>query len=312
MHTTQTADTETAARGADPGSDLHVDSWGAGTPVVLVHGSLATGGEEWEAQRPLADAGFRLLVPDRRGNGQSPAAEGDDFLRDADDIAELMGDGAHLVGHSYGGLGALFAAARRPEATRSLTLLEPAAMTLGQNDAAARSLLDEVRRAWDLDLPDEDWVVGFLKAVGSDPDEFPPDFLAAALPLVPVLRRGRQVWDVDLPLADLAAASFPKLVVSGGHSAGFDAICDDLAERIGATRQAIEGAGHEIQFTGTSLNDALLALWRAPATPRTRRRPRESPSSTVTPRCEVVESRSLDRLGEDAVDGPGRPHRPPF
>jgi len=27
-------------------SDLLVDSWGAGTPVVLVHGSLATGAEE--------------------------------------------------------------------------------------------------------------------------------------------------------------------------------------------------------------------------------------------------------------------------
>ena len=82
------------------------------------------GHEEWEAQRPLADEGFRLLVLDRRGYGRSPAAEGEDFLRDADDIAELMGDGAHLVGHSYGGLGALFAAARRPEATLSLTLLE--------------------------------------------------------------------------------------------------------------------------------------------------------------------------------------------
>ena len=100
-------------------SDLFVDSWGAGTRVVLVHGSLATGAEEWQAQRPLADEGFRLLVPDRRGYGQSPAAEGEDFLRDGDDIADLMGDGAHLVGHSYGGLGAMFAAARRPDATLS-------------------------------------------------------------------------------------------------------------------------------------------------------------------------------------------------
>ena len=62
-------------------------------------------------------------------------AVGEDFLRDADDITALMGDGAHLVGHSYGGLGAMFAAARRPEASRSLTLLEPAALTLGQDHA---------------------------------------------------------------------------------------------------------------------------------------------------------------------------------
>ena len=91
---------------------------------MLVHGSLATGAEEWDAQRPLAEEGFRLLVLDRRGYGGSPAATGEDFLVDADDIAELMGDGAHLVGHSYGGLGVMLAAARRPEATLSLTLLE--------------------------------------------------------------------------------------------------------------------------------------------------------------------------------------------
>ena len=69
----------------------------------------------------------------------------------------------------------------------------------------------------------------------------------------------------DLPLAALAAAGFPKLVVSGGHHAGFEAICDDLAERIGATRAVVEGAGHEIQFTGQPINDALLALWRTPS-----------------------------------------------
>ena len=172
-------------------SDLFVESWGAGTPVVLVHGSLATAAEEWEAQRPLADEGFRLLMPNRRGYPNSPAVDGEDFLRDGDDIAELMGDGAHLVGHSYGGLGAIFAAARRPDATRSLTLLEPGAFAMGQDHPAGRALVDAVRDGWDEDLPDEEWVIRFLKAVGSDPDEFPPDFLAAAVPLVPVFRRGR-------------------------------------------------------------------------------------------------------------------------
>ena len=115
---------------------------------------------------------------------------------------------------------------------------------------------------WHDDVPDERWVVDFLKAVGSDPDEFPPEFLAAALPLVPVFRGGRTMWDTELPLDQLAHASFPKLVVTGAHSAGFDAICDDLAERIGGERAVVEGAGHEIQLTGRPLNDLLLALWR--------------------------------------------------
>lgn len=240
---------------------LPVERWGTGTRVVLVHGSLATGVEEWEAQRPLVDEGFQLLVPDRRGYGRSPSAVGEDFLRDAEDIAELMGDGAHLVGHSYGGLGVLCAAALRPEATRSLTLLEPGAFDFGQDHPAGRELVAEIRGMWDLDLPDKEWVIGFLKAVGSDPDEFPPDFLAAALPLVPVVRRARQMWSCELPVDALAAAPFPKLVVSGGHSAGFDAICDDLAERIGAERAVVDGAGHEIQFTGQPINKTLQAFW---------------------------------------------------
>ena len=241
--------------------DLHAETWGEGTRVVLVHGSLATSQEEWEAQRPLVDEGFGFVAPDRRGYGASPAADGEDFLVDAEDIAELMGDGAHLVGHSYGGLGVLFAAALRPEATLSLTVLEPATTGLGQAHPAGRALGEHVRGMWDDEAEDATWVVEFLKAVGSDPDEFPPDVLDAALPLVPVLRAGRRFWTADLPLEALAHAAFPKLVVSGGHSDGFDAICDDLAARIGATRAEAPGAGHEVQFA-PSINELLLAHWR--------------------------------------------------
>jgi len=248
-------------------SELFVETWGFGTHVVLVHGSLATGADEWQAQRPLADQGFQLLVLDRRGYGQSPAADGEDFLRDSNDIADLMGNGAHLVGHSYGGLGVMFAAARRPEATLSLALLEPGAFALGEHNAAARALVTEVRQLWDHDLPDEEWVVRFLRLVGSDPDVLSPELIAAAVSLVPVFRRGRPIWESELPIAQLASAAFPKLVISGGHSAGFDAICDDLAQRIGASRMVIKGSGHEIQFTGRPLNEALLALWRTKSPP---------------------------------------------
>lgn len=242
-------------------SDVFVERWGVGTPVVLVHGSLATGTDEWQAQRPLADDGFQLVVFDRRGYGRSPAADGEDFVRDADDIAELMGDAAHLVGHSYGGLGVMLAAAMRPEATLSLTLLEPGAFALGQHDPAARALLADVRELWDQDLPNEEWVVRFLRLVGSNPDSLPRELIDSAVALGPVLRRGKPPFDPNLPLDELAAARFPKLVVSGGHSAGFDAICDDIAERIGASRTVVAGAGHEVQFAGRTLNDALKALW---------------------------------------------------
>jgi pimeloyl-ACP methyl ester carboxylesterase len=243
---------------------VHVEEWGSGDPVVLVHGSLATGVEEWAAQRPLADEGFRLTVFDRRGYGQSPFAAGEDFLVDADDIIELMGDGAHLVGHSYGGLGAMIAAARRPDITRSLTLLEAPASAPAGDAPAWQALIAEIRHLWDQDLSDEEWVVRFLKAVGSDPDQFPPEMLALAVPLVPVFRQGRPFHSADLPLDDLAAARFPKLVVAGGHHDGFDQLCRSLAQRIGASHVIVEGAGHEIQFTGDPINEVLASLWRSP------------------------------------------------
>ena len=243
--------------------ELHVERWGEGERVVLVHGSLAVAAEEWAEQVPLADEGFALVAPDRRGNGSSPAADGEDYLVDGADVAGLMGDGAHVVGHSYGGLGAMFAAARRPEATRSLTLLEPAAFGAGLDQPAVAALVDEVRSLWDADTDDAEFVVAFLRAVGSDPDAFPPEFLEAALPLVPVLRNGRRFWEAELPLDELAAATFPKAVVSGGHHPGFEGMCDALADRIGAERLVVPGAGHEIQFTGEAINEVLRRVWRS-------------------------------------------------
>lgn len=243
-------------------SDLFTSTWGTGIPVVLVHGALATGTEEWQAQEPLADEGFQLLVLDRRGYGRSPAADGEDFLRDAEDIAEVIGEGAHVVAHSYGGLGAMFTAARRPEAIRSLALLEPPAFTMTDNDAAS-DLVDGVRRIWNDDVPDEEWLERFLEAVGTDLATLPPAILEEAARLVPLVRRSRPAWDCEPPVTELAAATFPKLVVSGGHSAGFEAICNELAERIDADRAVVAGAGHEIQFTGAPINDVLLDVWRS-------------------------------------------------
>lgn len=242
--------------------DLYAHRWGSSGPLVLlVHGSFATGAEEWWAQRDLSEAGCRLVAVDRRGWGQSAVASGEDFVRDGEDIAALMEDGAHLVGHSYGALGTMMAAAARPEATLSLTLLEPPTWTL-TDEVAARAMAGAVGALMeDVDLTDEEWVLHFLAAFGTTPATLPVGMLDGLVPLVGLVRGARPPWDHDLPLTDLAAASFPKLVVSGGHHPGWDATCDVLAARIGASRVEIPGAGHEIQFVGTALNRVLLDLW---------------------------------------------------
>jgi pimeloyl-ACP methyl ester carboxylesterase len=120
---------------------LEVAVWGSGPRVVLVHGSVFNGPLTWKEQRPLGEH-WRLEVINRRGYGNSPPpAVRSDFEEDARDIAALLGDGAHLVGHSYGAIGALYAAALRPQAVRSLVVNEPPAFRLLKGDPAADAIV---------------------------------------------------------------------------------------------------------------------------------------------------------------------------
>ena len=61
--------------------------------------------------------GFAPSPPPRRGHP--------DFDEDAADIVSLIEHRPHVVAHSYGGVGAMLAAARAPQRVRSLTLIEP-------------------------------------------------------------------------------------------------------------------------------------------------------------------------------------------
>ena len=50
-------------------SGLYVESWGDGTRVVLGHGSLATGAEEWEAQGVTAVSRAEVVSEPDRSSG---------------------------------------------------------------------------------------------------------------------------------------------------------------------------------------------------------------------------------------------------
>ncbi len=45
--------------------------------------------------------------------------------------------------------------------------------------------------------------------------------------------------------------------MSGAHDDAFEAVCDVLAERIGAERAVITGQGHGVQRTGQPFNERL-------------------------------------------------------
>ena len=93
-------------------------------------------GRTWAAQRPLEDR-FELVIPNRRGFPPGPDVEAVDYEDEAAWLDEFLAPGTHLVGHSYGGVIALFAAARRPELLHSLTVVEPPALAVARGNPVA-------------------------------------------------------------------------------------------------------------------------------------------------------------------------------
>lgn len=82
---------------------------------MLVHGSVTGAASTWNGQRAL-DERFEIVFVERPGFPPHPPAERVDFETDAVLVDGLLEDGDHLVGHSYGGVISLLAAARRPDA----------------------------------------------------------------------------------------------------------------------------------------------------------------------------------------------------
>ena len=104
---------------------------GSGPRVVFVHGSVTNGEWLWRKQRSLASS-FTLVLPSRSGYPPHEPRDYIDFNEQADEIAQLLEPGSHLVGFSYGGVVALLAAERRLDAIRSLTVIEPPALWLAR------------------------------------------------------------------------------------------------------------------------------------------------------------------------------------
>ncbi len=179
---------------------LNVTVWGDGEPAVLVHGSFGWGSKTWEKQRPLAET-YRLLLPDRRGFGGSPPEGRVDFDRDADDVADLLAGGAHLVGHSYGGVVSLLAAGRRPDAVRSLTVIEPPALGLVREDPLVEKFIAGAKTAMREAEDPSDYRVRFLRAFG-----FPArdaELQGLGLEAARSSWRERPPWEAEIPLDEL-------------------------------------------------------------------------------------------------------------
>lgn len=109
------------------GVGLHYESTGDGPPLVLVHGS-AVDGTTWDGVVPDLARDYRVITYDRRGYGRSAHKPVRDHRLHASDLIAILdrvaGEPAVVVGWSSGGNVALAVAARKPEAFRSLVVVE--------------------------------------------------------------------------------------------------------------------------------------------------------------------------------------------
>jgi 2-hydroxy-6-oxo-6-(2'-carboxyphenyl)-hexa-2,4-dienoate hydrolase len=107
---------------------------GSGEPLLLIHGgqfgSLYSL-DAWSLNLNLLARYFRVVAFDKLGQGHTGApARPDEYTLDAvvahvDAVVDSVGlDGFHVAGHSRGGVPALHLALSRPDAVRSLVLID--------------------------------------------------------------------------------------------------------------------------------------------------------------------------------------------
>ena len=183
-----------------------------------------------------------------------------DFEHEAAVFEPILESGSHLVGHSYGGIVAMYLAAAAPQRILSLTVIEPPAFGLTEAPEAVK-LRAAFQELW-ADGPREpfEFFRLFASLVGERPWPRPP--LPPAMEAgVRALMGERAVWEARPDLDALAQAPFPVLVVSGGHAPGFETVCDAIASRTNAQRAVIRGAQHSVPRVGQPFNDLLEQFW---------------------------------------------------
>jgi pimeloyl-ACP methyl ester carboxylesterase len=211
--------------------------------IVFVHGSVGNAEMAWAGQRALEEH-FACAFLTRGGYPPRPPLERIDFEEQATEVAAELREGDHLVGHSYGGVVSLLAAAARP-VLRSLTVSEPPAFGVARGNEAVEEFLSRFVPFLAGNPTPREYLEFFLPLVGSAlpiPDPLPPPLEQGARAAL----AERPPQEAAVPLEALAATSFPKLVLSGAHHPAFDAVCDILESRLGAERAVLPGFGHSI------------------------------------------------------------------
>lgn len=214
--------------------------------VVFVHGAGPFGAAAWLRQHGMALTYDALFL---RRHGFDPIAEPveSSFSEDTAIILRSLADdgrgaaGGHVVAHAEGAIAAMMAAVERPELVYSLTLVEPACLSLTAElpaTAAHRALMQplfDVRHQ----LSDEDFQREFVRRM------FAADLQEPATPeekrSARRLRLQAPSWEAPLHIVP----GVPTMVLTGGWEPLYEEIAGYLQET-GALHRIAAG-GHRPQ-----------------------------------------------------------------
>ncbi|MFF5894832.1 alpha/beta fold hydrolase [Streptomyces argenteolus] len=269
--TLRTARGDFAVLDAAPSGDAHATA-------LLLPGYTGSKEDFIALLEPLAEAGFRVLSVDGRGQyetagpGHQEAYAQAELARDvlaqaaaADDGGAPVSGGIHLLGHSLGGQIARAAVLLDAAPFRSLTLMSsgPAEITPEQQkkaqllgDALGRWSMDEVWRMMRAMDPPEDADTGDGEDLRRRWMRHDPAQLIAT---------GAQLSCEPDRVAELAALPLPVHVISGERDDVWPLpLLDAMARRLEARRTVIEGAEHSPN-TARPLETAasLVSFWNS-------------------------------------------------
>ena len=291
---------------------------GSGRPLILLHGFMGMG-SDWLDHGPgytLAETGFRLVLPDFRGHGQSPrprdlpAYPPDVLADDALALIRHLGLGAgeyDLGGYSLGGRIVVRMLARGAGPGRAVVAGQGLAKIAGpQGGGANRRALTALAEGIALPPDSADAQIAHWAAeLGADPRAL----LCVLGSLVPT------------PEDDLRRIMTPTLVVIGDRDERSDA--GELAALLPAGRFARVPGGHGGAFAAPELAAVIKAFLATRPISRARRlrprtpdipayRPSPAPSAGALARNPVnrppFSAKTAVRSGQVGLDvpGPGR------
>lgn len=244
--------TETGFAESADGTIVGYETRGSGPPLVLVHGA-AVDRRCWAPVLPRLAERFTVHAMDRRGRGLS-AREGGPYAleREGEDIAavaEAAGGGVLLVGHSYGALCSLHAAAATGAIGR-LALYEPP-ITTPWREVASPAMLARLRELADARDHDRLLATVFRDLMGLSQRQVDVlrgarRFWAACLDNAPPLARESESVPRIEDCARFAGLNVPLQLLVGTAGPAYQRPTADALARIvpGAEVVELPGQGH--------------------------------------------------------------------